>query len=124
MSSTWRKQEFNRSDTKANPRAVRESEVPSSWPLYSVLIGSRMLFSGDPKNVHLKQLDEARENLHLFKADVLDCETLTRAFEGCEGVFHLATPVPEDKIVDPEAGVFLKLRLRCLNISSCATAAT
>ncbi|KAK1631959.1 hypothetical protein QYE76_006274 [Lolium multiflorum] len=59
----------------------------------------------DPKNVHLKQLDRASDNLHLFKADVLDCETLTRAFEGCEGVFHLATPVPEDKIIDPEAEV-------------------
>ncbi|VAI33899.1 unnamed protein product [Triticum turgidum subsp. durum] len=56
----------------------------------------------DPKNVHLKQMDEARENLHLLKADVLDYDALTRAFEGCEGVFHLATPVPEDKIADPE----------------------
>ncbi|XP_037442389.1 cinnamoyl-CoA reductase 1-like [Triticum dicoccoides] len=59
----------------------------------------------DPKNVHLKQMDEARENLHLLKADVLDYDALTRAFEGCEGVFHLATPVPEDKIVDPESEV-------------------
>ena len=80
--------------------------------------------SGDPKNVHLKQLDEAPGNLHLFKADVLDCETIKRAFEGCQGVFHLATPVPEDKMIDPEAGVSFKLKLRCLNISSCATAAT
>ncbi|KAI4977678.1 hypothetical protein ZWY2020_014232 [Hordeum vulgare] len=60
---------------------------------------------GDPKNVHLKQMDEARENLHLFRADVLDYDTLTRALEGCEGVFHLATTVPEDKIVDPEAEI-------------------
>ncbi|KAI5022596.1 hypothetical protein ZWY2020_059326 [Hordeum vulgare] len=59
----------------------------------------------DPKNVHLKQMDEAQENLHLFRADVLDYDTLTRALEGCEGIFHLATPVPEDKIVDPEAEV-------------------
>ncbi|KAI5013756.1 hypothetical protein ZWY2020_040642 [Hordeum vulgare] len=60
---------------------------------------------GDPKNVHLKQMDEAWENMHLFRADVLDYDTLTRALEGCEGVFHLATQVPEDKIVDPEAEV-------------------
>ncbi|WVZ65411.1 hypothetical protein U9M48_014776 [Paspalum notatum var. saurae] len=52
----------------------------------------------DPKNSHLKELDKAPENLHLFKADVLDYDTLTPAVEGCEGVFHLATPVPEDKI--------------------------
>jgi uncharacterized protein YqkB len=51
----------------------------------------------------LKELEKAPENLHLFKADVLDYDTLTCAVEGCEGIFHLATPVPEDKIVDPEA---------------------
>jgi nucleoside-diphosphate-sugar epimerase len=61
--------------------------------------------SGDPKNVHLKQLDKAPENLRLFKADVLDYDTLTSAIDGCDGVFHLATPVPENKIVDPEASL-------------------
>ncbi|CAD6209622.1 unnamed protein product [Miscanthus lutarioriparius] len=59
----------------------------------------------DPKNAHLKQLDGAPENLHLFKADVLDCETLTPAVQGCQGVFHLATPVPEDKILHPDLDV-------------------
>ncbi|KAK3130422.1 hypothetical protein QOZ80_6BG0493250 [Eleusine coracana subsp. coracana] len=57
----------------------------------------------DPKNAHLMQLDQAPENLHLFKADMLDYDTVTPAVEGCEGVFHLATPVPEDKIGDPDA---------------------
>ncbi|TVU30802.1 hypothetical protein EJB05_22445 [Eragrostis curvula] len=60
----------------------------------------------DPKNAHLKQLDGASENLHLFKADVLDCDALARAVEGCEGLFHLATPVPEDKVVNPEASIY------------------
>uniref|UniRef100_A0A0E0ETK7 NAD-dependent epimerase/dehydratase domain-containing protein n=1 Tax=Oryza meridionalis TaxID=40149 RepID=A0A0E0ETK7_9ORYZ len=52
----------------------------------------------DPKNAFLKQLENAPDNLQLFKADVLDCGSLTAAFAGCEGVFHLATPVPEEKI--------------------------
>ncbi|KAF2916829.1 cinnamoyl-CoA reductase 1 [Oryza sativa Japonica Group] len=56
----------------------------------------------DPKNAFLKQLENAPENLQLFEADVLDCGSLTAAFAGCEGVFHLATPVPEEKIVDPQ----------------------
>lgn len=56
----------------------------------------------DPKNEFLMQLDKASENLRLFKADVLDSGTLAAAFAGCEGVFHMASPVPEDKIVDPE----------------------
>lgn len=59
----------------------------------------------DPKNSHLKQLDKASENLRLFKADVLDYDTLTPAIQGCDGVFHLATPVPEHKVVDPKTEV-------------------
>ncbi|EEC84805.1 hypothetical protein OsI_31871 [Oryza sativa Indica Group] len=46
----------------------------------------------DPKNAFLKQLENATENLQLFKADVLDGGSLTAAFAGCEGVFHPATP--------------------------------
>jgi nucleoside-diphosphate-sugar epimerase len=45
------------------------------------------------------QLDGATENLRLFKADVLDYDTLTAAFAGCDGVFHAATPVPDGKLV-------------------------
>jgi nucleoside-diphosphate-sugar epimerase len=63
---------------------------------------SLFLVSDDPKNAFLKQLENAPENLQLFEADVLDCGSLTAAFAGCEGVFHLATPVPEEKIVDPQ----------------------
>ncbi|CAO1939285.1 unnamed protein product [Urochloa humidicola] len=75
----------------------------------------------NPKNAHLKELDKAPENLHLFKADVLDYDTLTPAVEGCEGVFHLATPVPEDKIVDPDLQVLdpaLKGTLNVLKVCS------
>ncbi|XP_047092956.1 cinnamoyl-CoA reductase 1-like [Lolium rigidum] len=56
----------------------------------------------DPKNAFLKQLDGAPENLRLFKANMLDYDTLTAPFAGCEGVFHVASPVPEGKLVDPE----------------------
>uniref|UniRef100_A0ACD5ZR51 Uncharacterized protein n=1 Tax=Avena sativa TaxID=4498 RepID=A0ACD5ZR51_AVESA len=56
----------------------------------------------DPKNAFLKQLDGAPEKLRLFKADMLDYDTVAAAFAGCEGVFHVATPVPERKLVDPE----------------------
>lgn len=61
--------------------------------------------SGDPKNAHLKQLDGASEMLSLFKADVLDAGELSAAIAGCEGVFHVASPVPGDKIVDPEVKI-------------------
>ncbi|KAL6844762.1 hypothetical protein ACP4OV_025421 [Aristida adscensionis] len=59
----------------------------------------------DPKNAFLKQLDGAAENLRLFKADVLDGDTLAAAFAGCDGVFHPASPVPGNKMQDPETEV-------------------
>lgn len=77
----------------------------------------------DPKNAHLKELEKAPENLHLFKADVLDYDTLTSAVEGCEGIFHLATPVPEDKIVDPESEVLDTAVKGTLNVLKICTAA-
>ncbi|CAD6224385.1 unnamed protein product [Miscanthus lutarioriparius] len=57
----------------------------------------------DPKNAHLGRLEGASENLRLFKADVLDQNALAAAVSGCQGVFHLACPVPTDKVLDPEA---------------------
>jgi len=59
--------------------------------------------SGDPKNAHLRRLDGAPESLLLFKADMLDRDALAAAVAGCEGVFHVASPVPADKVHYPEA---------------------
>jgi nucleoside-diphosphate-sugar epimerase len=53
------------------------------------------------------QLDGAPENLQLIKADMLDYDTVAAAFAGCEGVFHVATPVPEQKMVDPQASAYI-----------------
>ncbi|XP_072971044.1 cinnamoyl-CoA reductase 1-like isoform X1 [Typha angustifolia] len=50
----------------------------------------------DPKNGHLKALDGAAERLILLRADLLDCESLRAAFDGCDGVFHTACPVTDD----------------------------
>jgi len=69
--------------------------------------------SGDPKNAHLQLLDGAPERLLLFTADMLDRDALAAAVAGCEGVFHVASPVPADKVLDPEAsfGPILSLRI-------------
>jgi len=42
---------------------------------------------------HLLKLDGAKERLHLFKADLLEEGSFDSAFEGCDGVFHTASPV-------------------------------
>ncbi|KAL7152614.1 hypothetical protein ABFS83_04G109600 [Erythranthe nasuta] len=57
----------------------------------------------DPKNSHLRELDGAEERLILCKADLNDYESLRAAINGCDGVFHTASPVTDDpeQMVEP-----------------------
>lgn len=57
---------------------------------------------GDDKNAHLTKLDRASDNLKLFKADLLDYDSLSSAIVGCEGVLHVACPVPTSTLINPE----------------------
>ncbi|KAL6655333.1 hypothetical protein ACP70R_006159 [Stipagrostis hirtigluma subsp. patula] len=57
---------------------------------------------GDQKTAHLKRLENASERLRLFKADLLDYDAMAAAIAGCQGVFHVATPVPSGNLTDPE----------------------
>jgi len=76
----------------------------------------------DPKNAHLRRLEGAPESLLLFKADVLDRDALAAAVAGCEGVFHVASPVPADKIVDPESEVLAPAVKGTLNVLQACSA--
>ncbi|CAH2040386.1 unnamed protein product [Thlaspi arvense] len=57
----------------------------------------------DAKNDHLRDLEGAKERLTLCKADLLDFESLREAINGCDGVFHTASPVTDDpeEMVEP-----------------------
>ncbi|XP_011034793.1 PREDICTED: cinnamoyl-CoA reductase 2-like [Populus euphratica] len=78
-----------------------------SW-LLRVLLSKNYLVHGtvrdpaDEKYAHLKTIDKASENLKLFKADLLDYNSLCSAIKGCEGVFHVASPVPSTTVPNPE----------------------
>ncbi|KAL6563075.1 NADPH-cytochrome p450 reductase [Orobanche hederae] len=50
----------------------------------------------DPKNSHLRELEGAYERLILCKADLNDYESLREVINGCDGVFHTASPVTDD----------------------------
>ena len=53
----------------------------------------RVLDSDDPKKTqHLLALDGAKERLHLFQADLLKPGSFDDVVEGCDGVFHTASP--------------------------------
>ncbi|KAJ0025944.1 hypothetical protein Pint_09170 [Pistacia integerrima] len=57
----------------------------------------------DEKNAHLYKLEKASENLKLFKADLLDYNSVYSAIVGCSGVFHVASPVPSTivEVIEP-----------------------
>ncbi|KAK4608436.1 hypothetical protein RGQ29_002014 [Quercus rubra] len=57
----------------------------------------------DPKKTnHLQVLDGAKERLHLFKANLLEEGSFDSAVEGCDGVFHTASPF-YNNVKDAEA---------------------
>ncbi|GLU19328.1 hypothetical protein SLE2022_355840 [Rubroshorea leprosula] len=57
----------------------------------------------DPnKTKHLLALEGAEERLQLFKADLLEEGSFDPVVEGCEGVFHTASPFYHD-VKDPQA---------------------
>ncbi|WVZ79349.1 hypothetical protein U9M48_026940 [Paspalum notatum var. saurae] len=60
---------------------------------------------GASKNAHLEALESAGERLQLVKADLLDYDSIASAVTSCEGVFHVASPVPSGRSSNPEEEV-------------------
>ncbi|XP_038696527.1 phenylacetaldehyde reductase [Tripterygium wilfordii] len=75
----------------------------------------------DPrKTEHLRALDGAQERLHLFKANLLDEGSFDSVVDGCEGVFHTASPFYHD-VKDPQAELLDPAVKGTLNVfTSCA----
>lgn len=64
------------------------------------------MYADDPKKTeHLRSLDGAKERLHLFKADLLEEGAFDAAVDGCQGVFHTASPVLIS-VTDPQVWPF------------------
>ncbi|KAL6655330.1 hypothetical protein ACP70R_006156 [Stipagrostis hirtigluma subsp. patula] len=76
----------------------------------------------DKKIAHLKQLEHATEKLKLFKADLLDYDAMVAAIAGCQGVFHVATPVPAENITDPEREMLVPAVNGTTNVLNAASA--
>lgn len=56
----------------------------------------------DPRKIdHLVTLDGASERLQLFKANLLEEGSFDSVVEGCDGVFHTASPFYHD-VKDPQ----------------------
>ncbi|XP_020206223.1 cinnamoyl-CoA reductase 1 [Cajanus cajan] len=82
----------------------------------------------DPSNPekvdHLLKLDGAKERLHLFKADLLQEGSFDSVVEGCDGVFHTASPVhfaakdPQSQLIDPAVKGTLNVFKSCAKSTS------
>ncbi|XP_010511583.1 PREDICTED: cinnamoyl-CoA reductase 1 [Camelina sativa] len=76
------------------------------------------------KTKHLLQLDGASERLKLFKADLMEEGSFDEAIEGCDGVFHTASPVlfnvtdPQTELIDPAVNGTLNVLKTCAKSSS------
>ncbi|CAH9097487.1 unnamed protein product [Cuscuta europaea] len=86
----------------------------ASWLIKHLLrlqysVNATVRYPNDPKKVsHLLSLEGAKERLKLFKADLLEEGSFDAAIDGCEGVFHCAspfflhhTPDPQADLIDP-----------------------
>ncbi|KAG8646263.1 phenylacetaldehyde reductase [Manihot esculenta] len=74
----------------------------------------------DPKKTeHLRALDGAKERLHLFKANLLEEGSFDGIVDGCDGVFHTASPVilstnaPEADLLEPAVKGTLNVLKSC-----------
>ncbi|KAE8721237.1 NAD(P)-binding Rossmann-fold superfamily protein [Hibiscus syriacus] len=80
---------------------------------------------GDRKKTqHLVSLDGAKERLHLFKAELLDEGCFDSIVDGCQGVFHTASPVnfsathPQKELIDPAIKGTLNVLKSCAKVAS------
>ncbi|XP_042483020.1 phenylacetaldehyde reductase-like [Macadamia integrifolia] len=79
----------------------------------------------DPKKTeHLLSLDGAKERLHIFKANLLEEGSFDSPVDGCEGVFHTASPFyhavtdPQAELIDPALKGTLNVLRSCAKASS------
>ncbi|PIA53490.1 hypothetical protein AQUCO_00900231v1 [Aquilegia coerulea] len=67
------------------------------------------------KTEHLRELPGANERLHLFKANLLEQGSFDAIIDGCEGVFHTASPCFLDS-KDPQAELIVPAVKGTLNV--------
>ncbi|CAA7047210.1 unnamed protein product [Microthlaspi erraticum] len=76
------------------------------------------------KTGHLLALDGAKERLKLFKANLLEEGSFEHAIDGCDAVFHTASPVtltaadPQAELIKPAVMGTLNILKTCTKVST------
>ncbi|KAI6675875.1 hypothetical protein NL676_036671 [Syzygium grande] len=74
------------------------------------------------KTGHLLALDGAKDRLHLYKADLLEEGSFKSVVDGCDGVFHTASPVlltpkePKMELIDPAVKGTINVLSSCAKV--------
>jgi nucleoside-diphosphate-sugar epimerase len=90
---------------------------------YTVKASVRDL-SDPSRTQHLVSLDGAKERLKLFQADLMEEGSFDAEIEGCDGVFHCASPFflqctnPQEELIDPAVKGTLNVLGSCAKASS------
>ncbi|GAB4832150.1 hypothetical protein Ancab_006167 [Ancistrocladus abbreviatus] len=97
----------------------------ASWTVKLLL--QRSYTVRDPANrkktEHLLKLDRAKERLKLFKANLLEEGSFDSVVDGCDGIFHIASPIKFQDIKDPKAELIDPAVKGTLNVlKACAKA--
>ncbi|KAL1325281.1 hypothetical protein HN51_035363 [Arachis hypogaea] len=81
--------------------------------------------TNDPRKVeHLTKLEGAKERLQLLKANLLEEGSFDSAVQGCDGVFHTASPFyrdvndPQAELLDPAVKGTLNVLQACVKSQS------
>ncbi|XP_024029195.1 tetraketide alpha-pyrone reductase 1-like, partial [Morus notabilis] len=84
-----------------------------------------MYDTDDPKKTeHLVSLEGAKERLHLYKANLLEEGSFDSVVDGCECVFHTASPVnlsptdPQAELIEPAVKGTLNVLRSCTKAPS------
>lgn len=103
----------------------------ASWLVKSLLsrgyaVRATLRNLSDPtKAEHLKALEGAQERLQLFQADLTEEGSFDAAIDGCDGVFHTASPVVFREITNPQSQLIKPAVNGTLNVlRSCVKATT
>ncbi|KAL0906327.1 hypothetical protein M5K25_024811 [Dendrobium thyrsiflorum] len=99
-----------------SPSPIKDKEAKANTFQDKDMNRILILSNGSEKNAHLRKMDKAAENLQLFKADLLDYNAIEAAIFGCEGVFHVASPVILSGISNPEVELIRPALLGTRNI--------